>query len=102
MNHRFISLAPAGDLREGVGRCFLVEGQRIALFRSGERYFAVADDCPHRGASLAAGCMEDGRVYCPMHAWSFDLESGACRDNPAKPVRSYVVRIQDGMIEVQL
>lgn len=33
--------------------------------------------CPHRGASLACGCMKDGRVQCPFHGIEYDMD-GKC------------------------
>jgi nitrite reductase/ring-hydroxylating ferredoxin subunit len=41
---------------------------------------AIEDACNHAGASLAVGDRdESGRcVICPVHAYVFDLASGAC------------------------
>jgi len=38
---------------------------------------AAVDYCPHRGARLSQGSIENGCVVCPYHGWQFD-GSGAC------------------------
>ncbi|GEB36988.1 hypothetical protein GLI01_10230 [Gluconacetobacter liquefaciens] len=64
-----------------------------------------ADRCPHRDARLSAGYIEDGRLICPFHLWSFD-ESGhyVGPDGVADPqcaVARFSARAQDGAIWVR-
>jgi nitrite reductase (NADH) small subunit len=53
-----------------------VEGRNIALFREGDRIYAVGDSCPHMGAALSEGFIDGKCVVCPWHGWIFDLETG--------------------------
>ena len=58
-------------------------GQDMVLFRDKNgKVCCVADQCPHRGASLGSGCMADGNVRCPFHGLQFDGE-GRCVYVPA-------------------
>lgn len=67
------------DLRPGRSRLLTIEGTDVALFRIGDRYFAVDNHCPHQHFSkLHEGSLEGTVITCPMHGWSFDLVSGAC------------------------
>lgn len=60
----------------------------------------VLDDrCPHAGASLSAGHVEEGCIICPWHHWAFDVNSGACPDADVYKVRTYEVRVVDGRVE---
>ena len=34
--------------------------------------------CPHEGESFEAATIKDGRLVCPRHKWTFDLETGQC------------------------
>ena len=54
-------------------------GQKVAFFRDGEgSVAALADPCPHRGASLSRGrCHFKGTLTCPYHGWTFDGQ-GEC------------------------
>jgi phenylpropionate dioxygenase-like ring-hydroxylating dioxygenase large terminal subunit len=63
-------------------------GQDFVLFRDEQRRLGLLDrDCPHRGADLAYGRLEDGGLRCPFHGWLFDVE-GRCLETPAEPVGS--------------
>jgi phthalate 4,5-dioxygenase len=52
----------------------------------------VAENCPHRGASLLYGRNEESGLRCIYHGWKFDRE-GACTDMPSEQV-SFADRIQ--------
>ena len=47
----------------------------------------VANNCPHRGASLFFGRNEEEGLRCVYHGWKFD-RSGACIDMPNEPAES--------------
>lgn len=64
------------DFATGRGRAVEVDGRRVAVLREGERFVAVADACPHMGASLADGRLEEGVVTCPWHGWRYDATNG--------------------------
>jgi nitrite reductase (NADH) small subunit len=51
----------------------------IAVFLSDGNFFALANACPHRGAPLALGLVDEGAIICPLHHFKFDLKSGRCR-----------------------
>lgn len=34
--------------------------------------------CPHEGESFEGVGIKDGKLVCPRHKWSFDLETGQC------------------------
>src|SRR3954467_9100170 len=50
-----------------------VFGQDLVLFRDeAGRYGLLDRHCPHRGADLAYGRIEDGGLRCAFHGWLFD------------------------------
>ena len=67
----YVAVAQVGAIPEGTGRAYAVEGRMVAVFNDGGEYFAIDDLCPHMGASLAEGYLEEGVVACPWHAWRF-------------------------------
>ena len=70
------------DVPSGEGKTVIVGDKLVAVFREGDSYFAIDDTCPHMGASLGGGYVENGIVTCPWHAWRFRLNDGAWADNP--------------------
>jgi len=64
--------------------------------------YAIEDACNHAGASLAEGWLEKNCVICPMHAYAFDLKSGAL-DRPkglCGDQRTYEVRIEGDIVTI--
>jgi nitrite reductase/ring-hydroxylating ferredoxin subunit len=65
---------------------------------------AIEDACNHAGASLAQGERDEtGRcVVCPVHAYVFDLASGACvaPKGLCDDQRRYIARVEGGEIVV--
>jgi nitrite reductase (NADH) small subunit len=88
------------ELSEGQAKTVEAGGKLVALFMESGRYFAIDDVCPHMGASLSGGCVEDGIVTCPWHAWRFRLADGVWADNPRIKIGSYPVRIVGTEIQV--
>ncbi|GAA3670687.1 3-phenylpropionate/trans-cinnamate dioxygenase ferredoxin subunit [Lentzea atacamensis] len=73
----------------------------IAVFNADGEFYAIDDTCSHQDASLSEGWLEGCFVECPLHAASFDLRTGVPTCLPAKkPVRTYPVVVQDGVIYV--
>ncbi len=97
-----LKVCRVGDLAEGEGKTVSVGGKLVAVFLAGGRYLAIDDTCPHMGASLSGGCVEDGVVTCPWHAWRFRLADGAWADNPRIKIGCYPVRVEgeDVLVEV--
>lgn len=63
-------------------------GQDLVLFRDENgRHGLIDRDCPHRGADLAFGRLENGGLRCAFHGWLFDAD-GKCLETPAEPVNS--------------
>ena len=91
-----------GDVGEGEGKTVKVGDKLIAVFCSGGRFLAIDDTCPHMGASLSAGYVEDGVVTCPWHAWRFRLSDGAWADNPRIAIGSYPVQVEDGNVQIKV
>lgn len=60
-------------------------GQPLVLWRDATgRPVLMRDQCPHRGARLSLGRVQDGHLVCPYHGWRF-AAGGACIGIPAVP-----------------
>lgn len=63
-------------------------GEDLVLYRTEKGGYAlIGRHCPHRGADLCFGRMEDGGLRCAFHGWLFN-ESGQCLEQPAEPPTS--------------
>ena len=90
------------------GVCALIDGTPVAIFlTSFDELFAVANIDPASGASvMSRGIVGSigGRptVSSPMYKQRYDLESGACVDDPAFALSVFAVRETGGIVEVLL
>ncbi len=95
-------VALADDLRgPRPVRSIELMGQHFVLFRDESGRLGMLDrDCPHRGADLAFGRLENGGLRCAFHGWLFDA-GGACIETPAEPAGSKLcTRIRQGAYPV--
>jgi nitrite reductase (NADH) small subunit len=77
-------------------------GARLAVGRAGEELFAVEGICPHAGAVLGEGLVDGYTLVCPMHAYGFDVRTGACGEDESLRLRRYPTRVVAGRLEVQI
>jgi 5,5'-dehydrodivanillate O-demethylase len=60
-------------------------GEDLVLYRLADGSpHLVQDRCPHRGAALSYGIVEDTGLRCPYHGWLFDGQ-GFCLEQPGEP-----------------
>src|SRR5260221_8264000 len=63
-------------------------GEDLIAFRDSNGHVGLlANNCPHRGASLFFGRNEESGLRCVYHGWKFDT-SGQCIDMPNEPAES--------------
>jgi NAD(P)H-dependent nitrite reductase small subunit len=98
----FVAVVEANQIPLDRGLSVNASGRELALFNIGGQFYALDGTCPHRGGPLGEGITEDGRVYCPLHGWEFDVKTGACINNPEKPVACFPARVLDGKVEIWL
>ena len=98
----FQTVCKLNDLREGEGKTVPVGRKMIAVFLVKGQPFAIDDCCPHMGASLSGGYVEDGIVTCPWHAWRFRVTDGVWADNPRIKIGCYATRVVGDDVQVQL
>ena len=75
----------------------------------------IRNRCPHHGGPLCLGTVRErveggpgvyalaGRhvLRCPWHGWEFDLETGACLDEPSLRAAVYPARLEGGRVLVR-
>ena len=72
------------EIRERDGAPIRVRllGESLVAFRDSDgKVGLVAENCPHRGASLFFGRNEECGIRCVYHGWKFDVD-GNCVDMP--------------------
>lgn len=73
----------ASELTDQPKQVYLL-GERVALFRTEDGVHAFKDLCIHRGSALSLGCVKNGQLVCPYHAWEYNTD-GECTKIPQLP-----------------
>jgi phenylpropionate dioxygenase-like ring-hydroxylating dioxygenase large terminal subunit len=104
------AVARSQDIQEGTMLQICLLGEDLVLWRWENRFHAMQDYCPHRGARLSLGWIENNTVVCPYHGLAFDSK-GHCVRVPASPeqavstqfcIQTYQTRERYGLIWVSL
>lgn len=62
------------------------------------KVYAVSAICPHQGYDMTGGgWCENGKIICPLHGHSFDLQTGR---GPYDYLKTYPVKIKDSSVFV--
>ena len=96
------------EIVPNTGVCALVEGRHVAVFRIGaDRFVAIDNVDPKSGASvLSRGLIgnlgEQLVVASPLYKQHYDLNTGACLEQPELSVRAHTVRVEGDQVLVAL
>ena len=94
----FVFAAESDAVLHSAGVTVVVQGQEYALFRVNGDVFAIDSACPHEGAPLGEGEIQDGVVTCPWHAWTFNTCTGCSVEPVGNDVRRYETLEEDGKV----
>lgn len=100
-----VELCALNDLEDGGAQRFDVGDRELAVVRLGESVYIIGDRCSHGNVSLSGGEVDedDLTLECPKHGSLFNLETGDALTLPAiKPVPSYVTKVVDGIVYVEI
>lgn len=102
---RWVRVCRLEDILPGSGVCALVEGKQVAIFRVGERLFALSNFDPFTKANVISRGLVGSKgerlyVASPLLKHRFDLETGEYLDDPTVRLAVYTVRLEAGEVWV--
>ena len=98
MSERWIVIARVENLREGRGLRCRVGDDEVALWQVDGRYYALSAVCAHHHVpTLHEGIREGLMIACPLHGWTYSLETGRAVTGNGR-VRMYPVKIENGEV----
>lgn len=78
----------------------LPDATQVAVFKSNDTYYAVAQTCPHQRYRVMHRChVHRNRISCPMHGWTFDLATGEEMRQRGR-IPTYDILVENGTIYV--
>ncbi len=79
-SEKYIAVCKSSELYEGKGKKIQFpedDDFQVAIFRIDGQLYCLDNICPHRHADrIYEGFVKNGTVTCPLHGWSYSLDSG--------------------------
>ena len=98
----FNYVCKTSELNESEGKRFYINDTDIALFKVNEKIYAVGNICPHQHtAKIYEGFIEDDCVVCPLHGWTFKLDTGNLISG-SKGLDAYPIKVINDKIYVKV
>ena len=99
----FIKAASTKDIPSQGMTGVTVKDTPVLIANVNGKYFAIGNECTHKGCTLSDGQLEDNNVTCPCHGSTFDVKTGKVVSGPAtKPEPSFPVKVEKDQILVSV
>jgi nitrite reductase/ring-hydroxylating ferredoxin subunit len=99
----FTKVVQVNEIAPGRAKQLSLAGKTLALFNVNGTFYAVDNECPHRGGPLADGSVEGTEVECPWHGAKFNLDTGEHLSPPARSgVKCYPVQVVGDEVHVDI
>ncbi|MHC1681330.1 MAG: Rieske (2Fe-2S) protein [Methanomassiliicoccales archaeon] len=83
------------EINEGRLKGVVADGRKFVVGRYKGHLFGMDGMCSHAGFDLAYGTVRDGKIICPAHGASFDVNDGKkITHSGAKDLRVYIVSVE--------
>lgn len=97
----WIALCPADEIMDQRAKIALLpNGDRVAVFRQGDKLSAISNACAHQNGPLGEGQIIDGCVTCPWHGFQYDVTNGRSPAPFTEKVPTYQLKLDGGMVYV--
>lgn len=97
----FVRVARFSEIGERRSKKVRIGDEEVALWRVEGRIFAIGNVCAHQHFSaLHAGILSGRTVTCPMHGWTYSLETGKATSGSGA-VRTYRVIVEEDTVYVE-
>lgn len=87
-----VKVAERDEIVDGKAKTVIVAGKPIAVFKIKNQYFAISNNCLHRGGPLSEGEVKNYEVTCPWHGWKYNILDGSFALIPTLKVHTYPVK----------
>ena len=100
-----LDVCPLDELPPGSVKIVRSGELALGVYNLDGELYAIEDRCSHDDGPLAEGDFDpdEGYAVCPRHGAHIDIRTGEALTLPAVlPVETFPVRVDEGMIKVQV
>ncbi len=81
------------DIENGRAKIFCIDKERVAVYRHGDKLYAIHNVCKHQGGPLGEGKIIDGCITCPWHGYQYLPHNGQSPPPFKEKISTYDVKI---------
>ena len=96
----FVDVCAASEIPVDRARVVTIGGERVAIFRYGDKLSAISSVCQHQNGPLGEGRVIDDCVTCPWHGYQYEPHTGRSPAPFTERVPTFRVRVQEGRVAV--
>ena len=97
----YVRVARLSEIAEGKSVRVKLGDDEIALWRVRGRLYAIGNVCSHQHFSeLHRGILSGLTVACPMHGWTYSLETGIALSGSGR-VGTYAVKVEGDDVYIE-
>ena len=89
----FYKVCSVDDIIEDRAKIFCIKEERIAVFKTKGKLFAVSNVCKHQNGPLGEGKVVDGCITCPWHGYQYLPHNGQSPPPFTEKVSTYDVKV---------
>lgn len=98
-----VKVSHIDDISSQIGKEVKIGDNEIAVFKlSSGKIKAIENKCPHKQGPLSEGIISGEYIFCPLHDWKIDLDSGEVQKPDDGCVKTYPVEIIDNFIHIRV
>ena len=96
----FVMVCDVNDIEEDRAKMFCLDKERIAVYKTDGKLFAVSNVCKHQNGPLGEGKVIDGCITCPWHGYQYLPHNGQSPPPFKERISTYDVEIEESKVWV--
>jgi methionine sulfoxide reductase heme-binding subunit len=89
----YVKVCEVSDIEENRAKMFCLDTERIAIFKTEGKLFAVNNVCKHQNGPLGEGKIVDGCITCPWHGYQYLPKNGQSPPPFKERVSTYDIKL---------
>ena len=90
----FVKVCRVDEIEDDRAKMFCIDKERIAIFKTNNKLFAINNVCKHQNGPLGEGKIIDGCITCPWHGYQYLPNNGQSPPPFKEKVSTYDVKIE--------
>jgi len=96
----FVEICAVDSIPNTRAKVVSLGGERVAVFRYGDKVSAVSNVCQHQNGPLGEGRIIAGCITCPWHGYQYQPDSGTAPPPFTEKIATYSVQLIEGHVFV--